>query len=166
MENIFWMTCVKIYNINELIDDDGYAYCKIKRGMYGLRQAARLAYNALLSNLKEDGYNPDRLCPNIWTHTTRLTKFCLCVDDFGIKYTSKDDANHLISSLKKHYDVAIDYKGEKNCGLNIEWNYAAKYVDISMKYYVIKALQRLQHSFPSRPQHVPHKWTVPIYGTN
>ena len=35
-----------------------------------------------------------------------------------------------------------------------------------MKNFVIKTLQRLQHSFPSRPQYAPHQWTVPIYGQN
>ena len=35
-----------------------------------------------------------------------------------------------------------------------------------MKYYVIKALHKLQRTFPTKPQHAPHKWTVPIYGKN
>ena len=35
-----------------------------------------------------------------------------------------------------------------------------------MKNFVIKTLQRLQHIFPSKPQYVPHSWTVPNYGTN
>ena len=29
--------------------------------------------------------------------------------------------------------------------------------------YVIMALQKLQHSFPSRPQLAPHKWTELVY---
>ena len=64
--------------------------------MHGLKQAARLAYDNLVINLKTFGYKPDKITPNIWTHETRPTKFCLCVDDFGIKYFSDDDANHLI----------------------------------------------------------------------
>ena len=154
------------YNIDELIDVDGYVYCKIKRGMYGLRQAARLAWSALVKNLAQEGYHHDKFCHNIWSHNTRPTKFCLCVDDFGVKYYSTDDANHLITTLKKSYDITIDHKGEHFCGLTIKWNYDKKYVDISMKNYVIKALQRLQHTFPSKPQYAPHKWTVPIYGSN
>ena len=35
-----------------------------------------------------------------------------------------------------------------------------------MKTFVIKTLQRLQHIFPSKPQYVPHSWTVPNYDTN
>ena len=80
--------------------------------MYGLRQAARLAWAALIKNLAEDGYTHDRFFPNIWRHTTRPTVFCLCVDDFGVKYYSKEDANHLSNSLRRHYDITIDEKGD------------------------------------------------------
>ena len=50
--------------------------------------------------------------------------------------------------------------------MDIEWNYDKEYADISMKYFVIKTLQRLQHIFPSKPQYAPHSWTVPNYGIN
>ena len=69
---------------------------KLKKGMYGLKQAARLAYDTLVADLKLEGYNPDRYCPHIWKHETRPAKFFLCVDDFVVKYFSKDDADHLI----------------------------------------------------------------------
>ena len=32
-----------------------------------------------------------------------------------------------------------------------------------MPYYVKKALDRLQHTKPKRPQYAPHSWTVPTY---
>ena len=35
------------YNLHDKIASDGYIYCKIKKGMYGLKQAARLAYDDL-----------------------------------------------------------------------------------------------------------------------
>ena len=56
--------------------------------------------------------------------------------------------------------------GRNFCGLDIEWNYDKEFVDISMKHFVIKTLQRLQHIFPSKPQYAPHSWTVPNYGIN
>ena len=40
------------YGIGIIIAPDGYVYCRINRGMYGLKQATRLAYDALLINLK------------------------------------------------------------------------------------------------------------------
>ena len=88
--------------------------------MYGLRQAARLAYDALVKNLGTYGYKPDKYCPNIWTHHTLNTKFCLCVDDFGVKYTSQQEVQHLIDALKNYYDITIDWSGSHFCGLTIE----------------------------------------------
>ena len=77
------------YNMTNLINPDGYVYCKIKRGMYGLKQSARLAHNKLVKHLQPYGYSPDSFAPNIWSHETRKTKFCLCVDNFGVKYFPK-----------------------------------------------------------------------------
>ena len=95
------------YDTKDLIAPDGYIYCKIKRGMYGLKQAARLAYELIKKILAPHGYHPDPICPNFWKHDTRKTIFCLCVDDFGVKYFSKSDADHLINALKD-YKITID----------------------------------------------------------
>ena len=46
------------YNIDDLISTDGYVYIKIKKGMYGLKQAAVLAYNHLVQHLASSGYQP------------------------------------------------------------------------------------------------------------
>ena len=51
----------KQYNIEELIDEDGYVYVMIKKGMYGLKQAAIFAYKHLVTLLAPHGYRP---CPN------------------------------------------------------------------------------------------------------
>ena len=108
--------------------------------MYGLKQAAILSWNQLVKRL-DSGYKPDKYAPNIWSHETRKTKFCLCVDDFGVKCYNKEDANHLLSSLKSHYNIIVDWKGAKYCSLKLDWNYQKQYVDISMPGYVDKALR-------------------------
>ena len=69
----------------------------------------------------------------MWVHDTRATRFCLCVDDFGVKYTSIDDANHLINALNESYDITIDWSRKLFCGLDLEWDYEKGHVDISMK---------------------------------
>ena len=66
--------------------------------MYGLKQAAILAYNQLKENLSKHGYHPIPHSGNVETPVLATT-FCLCVDDFGIKYLSQDDANHLFLAL-------------------------------------------------------------------
>jgi len=91
------------YDIGSKIAADGYVYIRIKKGMYGLVQASTLAYKNLKKNLEPHGYYP---CPNtegLWKHVSRPTTFCLCVDDFGIKYYSKADANHLLACLRETY---------------------------------------------------------------
>ena len=80
--------------------------------MYGLKQAARLAYDNLKKNLAPFGYQPDTIAPNIWTHKTRRTKFCLCIDDIRIKCFSKNDKDHLIQALQTNYDITIDESGQ------------------------------------------------------
>ena len=81
--------------------------------MYGLKQAAILAYDHLINNLSQHGYSPVPHTLGIWHHKTLRTKFCLCVDDFGVKYYSKADADHLINSLEQHYTCTTDWTGKK-----------------------------------------------------
>ena len=80
--------------------------------MYGLKQAAILAYKQLVKNLKQDGFEPAAGTTGLWYHRSRPTKFALCVDDFGIKYFLKDDAEHLIKTLKKYYVISKDWTGK------------------------------------------------------
>ena len=59
----------------------------------------------------------------LWSHKTRKTIFFICVDDFGVKYFTKDDTNHLLDSLKKHYAISTDWEGRNYLGFKIDWNY-------------------------------------------
>ena len=101
---------------------------------------------------------------SLWTHTTRRTKFCLCVDDFGVKYFSKEDALHLIDALKQGYPTSVDWDGKNYCGYTFDWNYEKGYVDVSMPTYIPKMLRKFNHKKPSRPQRSPHSWSSPTYG--
>jgi len=67
--------------------------------------------------------------------------FALCVDDFGVKFFSKDDARHLIIALKEHYDVPIDWDGMNYCRVTFKWHYKEGYVDVFMPNHVKTALQ-------------------------
>ena len=48
--------------------------------------------------------------------------FYLVVDNFGIKYTLKEDADHLLKSLREDYSITEDWKGEKYVGLIQKWD--------------------------------------------
>ena len=102
--------------------------------------------------------------PGLWRHTSRKTTFTLCVDNFGIQYFSKPDADHLMDAIQDTYECPIDCKGTQYCGLTLACNYNEKYVDISMPGYMKKALKKFNHKPPKCPEHAPHDWTSPIYG--
>ena len=154
---------IDLYNLAPLVHN-GYVYVEISKGMYGLPQAGRVAYDALLPRLKAAGYEPTRITPGLFRHKHNTVTFCLCVDDFGVKYIKKEDAIHLRDTLKKDYKITEDWEGTNYCGLDLDWNYEKGYVDIFMKDYVRKALQRFEHSPPARKQHAPSSWTPPQYG--
>ena len=83
---------------------------------------------------------------------------------FGVKYFSKDDAEHLIKTLKKNYVVSKDWTGKKYCGFNINWNYKKEYVDISIPKYIQKRLMRYKHPIPSKKEYTPFRYNQPVYG--
>jgi len=48
------------------------------------------------------------------------------VDDFSIKYINKDDMDHLISTLEKHYEVSVDLDGKEFMKIEMDWDYENK----------------------------------------
>jgi hypothetical protein len=155
---------IEKYNLKSKVSIDGFVFIKIKKGMYGLKQAALLAFDHLVNCLKPFGYEPVAHSVGLWKHKTRRTRFCLCVDDFGVKYFNQDDADHLLATLRKFYKVSVDWEGRNYCGLTIDWNYNAGHVDISMPGYIPKALHKFQHTPPQKKTFAPHNWTTPAYG--
>jgi hypothetical protein len=63
--------------------------------MYGLPQAGRIANDELLPRLAAGGYKEAGTTPGLFKHETNSIIFCLIVDDFGVKYIKKQDAEHL-----------------------------------------------------------------------
>ena len=104
---------------------NGKVLVEIRKGMYGLKQAGRIASDRLKEHLAKDGYVPCALTPGLFTHVSRKIKFALCVDDFGVKYERKADALHLIACLNKLYTVSEDWTGGLYLGMTLEWNYDA-----------------------------------------
>ncbi|KAI2502114.1 Reverse transcriptase (RNA-dependent DNA polymerase) [Fragilaria crotonensis] len=154
---------IEQYNLMPLVHN-GHVFVEIRRGMYGLPQAGRLANDQLIKFLAPHGYHPAPLTPGLWTHTSRDILFSLVVDDFGVCYTSQADADHLIATLEQHYEVSVDWDGTRYCSLTLAWDYTARTCDISMPGYIARALQRFQHEAPAKAEHSPHPWQRPTYG--
>jgi hypothetical protein len=119
-------------------DKDGYVYMEVTGAIYGLAQSGYLANQDLIKNLATFGYPPVKRTPGLWKHETRRTTFTLVVDDFGVQYFSKEDADHLINSIEANYPVKTDWTGSKYIGINLDWDYNKKEVKLSMEGYVKK----------------------------
>jgi hypothetical protein len=143
------------YNLHAKVKR-GYVYLEIRKGMYGLPQAGIIANQLLRKRLAPHGYHECKHTPGLWKHDTRPTTFTLVVDDFGIKYVGDEHARHLIDTLETYYTVETDWSGGLYCGIKLDWNYQARYVDISMPTYVRDKLHEFAHPPPKRPQHAPH----------
>ena len=91
--------------------------------MYGLNQVAIVAYKP---------YNVTQIYSRLDYGHTKQDLFCLCVENFGVKYFSKDDVDHFLNSLGKHYSIANDLEGRTYPILVIEWNYREGYFNILM----------------------------------
>ena len=151
------------YNLKPLFHN-GFVYVEIRKGMYGLPQAGRLANDQLVAKLAPQGYHPCPLTPGLWRHETRDIVFSLVVDDFGIRYTSRADAEHLIATLEQSYEVSLDWTGARYCGLTLQWDYENRTCDMSMPGYIERALHRFKHVAAPKAVHSPHPWQRPNYG--
>ena len=75
--------------------------------MYGLKEAGVLTLNQLVKSLAPHRYEPMPHSTGLWRHRTLKKTFALCVDDFGVKYFSTIDADHLINALQKNYNEYV-----------------------------------------------------------
>ena len=139
---------IEHYNLREIATPDGFIYCEIQKGMYGLPQAGIIAQELLADRLQNHGYTQSETTPGLWSHKSRPIQFSLVVDDFGVKYVGKENAEHLLNTIRKYYKCSCDWDGKRYCGLTIKWDYAGQKVHLSMPTYVKKALQRFQHPPP------------------
>ena len=154
---------IEQYNLQTL-QVDGWVYIKIVKGMPGLKQAAKLANDRLIKHLQPYGYAPVKHTPSLWKHVSNGIVFALVVDDFGIKSTSPAATAHLLQALRDKYKITTDPGGTKYLGFTLQWDYVLRKVWLRMPEYVKKALHRLQHDMPRRPQHAPHRYNKPNYG--
>ena len=113
---------IKHYNLRDKATPDGYVYCEIQKGMYGLPQAGIIAQQLLEERLKKHGYCQSQTTPGLWKHDTRPISFSLVVDNFGVKYVGEENAQHLLDTVQKYYKCSCDWEGEHYCGITIKWD--------------------------------------------
>ncbi len=72
----------------------------------------------------------------------------MIVDNFGIKYFTMEDLDHLINTLKKYYDVKVDPEGKELVKIELDWDYKNRKVHLSMKPYLNKSYVNSTMWFP------------------
>ena len=87
--------------------------------IYGLPQEGILANEQTIKKLVPDGYEPAKYTPGLWQHEHKKIFFALCVDDYLIKYETKEDANHLLKALKENYRISTDWEASLYCGVTL-----------------------------------------------
>jgi hypothetical protein len=155
---------IKEYNLHQLSTPDGCVYVKVTRAMYGLPQAGSLGQEQLEQRLNQAGYYQSQTVPGLWKHKSKPIQFVLVVDDFGIKYVRQDDLNHLISTLEKYYEVAVDLNGKEFVKIELDWDYDNKRVHLSMASYLQKALRQFDNIVPTKRHDSPYPHIKPKYG--
>ena len=66
--------------------------------------------------------------------------------------------------LSESYKVSSDWEVKQYLGLDLEWGYEKREVQLSMLTYVKDTLKRFYHEEPSKPQEQPYPHTKTVYG--
>jgi hypothetical protein len=143
---------------------NGWVYFKITKGIYGLKQAGKLANDLLTEWLATHGYYQCATTAGLWRHKWRQILFVLIVDDFGIDYVDKVYAEQLLTALRSHYNITADWSGTKFSGMDLMWDYTARTCQATMKGYITEVQARCGHPTPTKPVHSPHLHREIIYG--
>eukprot|EP00804_Cyclotella_cryptica_P024159 CCRYP_015591-RA/>CCRYP_015591-RA protein AED:0.25 eAED:0.16 QI:0/0/0/1/1/1/2/0/716 len=151
------------YNLDEHAIN-GFVYLELRGAIYGLPQEGALANKLLRKRLTPHRYYEVAHTPGLWPHVTRPISSTLVVDDFGVKYVGREHAEHLIQVLKEHYTMSIDWDGALYCGIQLNWDYDHRTLNISMPQYIHKVLQHFQHPKQPPPQDGPYKPYPKKYG--
>ena len=154
---------IEKYNLTAKIHN-GYIYAKVKKAWYGLKQSGRIAHEDLVKHLAKHGYTKVPFTECLFKHKERDIAFALVVDDFAVKYTNKEDADHLIAAMNSKYPFKVDWEAKQFIGINMKWDYEKGEVELSMDGYVEQALKELQHAIPKQHHYAPSKATDPVYG--
>jgi hypothetical protein len=94
------------------------------------------------------------LTPCLFRHATRNITFCLVVDDLGVRYGSKEDADFLINVLQLHgYELTIKWDGETYLGMTVTFNRLQQHtVSLAMPNYITEMLAHFRQHY-SKPSH-------------
>jgi hypothetical protein len=130
---------------------------QVDKALYGMPQASMIAHREITSLLALHGYHLSKTTPCLYTHVTNGVSFVLWVDDFLIKYKTRDQASidHLLATLRLKYDITVDLHGSSYVGMTIHRNRRLSTLDISMPHYISNMAKELNLTLRPHPPKSP-----------
>ncbi|CAI5474115.1 unnamed protein product [Closterium sp. Yama58-4] len=139
---------------------------RLRRPVYGLRQAPREWHDTLRSTLSDLGFQPSSADPSLFVRRGPTPFFVLVyVDDLVFATPDRVALAHVKSELQKRHTCTDLGELRHYLGLQITKDRAARTITLSQSHMVQQVLQRfgLQHSTVQRtPLAVDHRLTGPF----
>ena len=161
--NLIPQTIIDHYKLDTMVDN-GFVYAKINKAWYGLKQSGKIAHDDLVKHLNKHDYVQAEHTDGLFVHKLQDISFTLVVDNFGIKYTNKDDVNHLIFIMRSKNKFKIDFDAKQYTGIHLKWNYIKRQIICSMDSYVRNAREELKHILIAQHHYAPLYIKRPDYG--
>lgn len=137
---------------------------RVRKGIYGLPQAGRLARERLVKHLTTAGYHEHPHVPSLFSHASGRLRFVLTVDDFDVGYERQEDFDHLRDHLAGLYSITFDLEGRRYLGIDTAYDRQAGTLRLSMDTYYAEALDCLGVKRKGQPPGIPMPHTPPAYG--
>ena len=147
---------INTYDLKALVEDQGWIYMRIDKGMYGLKQAGIITNQELVKHMAPFEYYPVKHTPGPRVHNSKKTLFNLVVENFCVQYFSTEDADHFLNALRSKYFITVDMETTVYIGIKLAWDYVPRTVTLSMPSYVHKELHRFQNILRGVKEYSPH----------
>jgi hypothetical protein len=143
---------------------DGTVTFEVTSALFGHPAAGKLSEDQLLPRLAAAGYHQTAI-PCLFRHESRPIQFTLIVDDFGVKYKNRADAEHLLQTLECFHQMRVDWTGRNYVGYEINHDRIARTLTLSMPGYVAKIINRFRPNGITSGAASPMLYTPPTYGS-
>ena len=111
------------YNLETIMNENGYCYAEIRKALSGLFESGYIANVELKRILGLEGYVPSKFTLGLFTHKMREIVFSLVVDNFGVRYKKREDAEHLLNTIQGRYSVKAEWDPTFYLGVTLEFDY-------------------------------------------
>lgn len=127
--------------------------CRLRKGLYGLKQAARIWNHKLDDTLKKMGFYPSVNDSCLYVKRScdgKVSYIAVYVDDFVIVCNTEEEYDAIIKDLNRHFKVTS--LGDIKHFLGIQVNRTEEHISLNQATYIRKMLTRfgLEDAKPSK----------------